>query len=305
MRTCIQLEGPRAYRRAQRVHNGGGGGGRGRASGLPLRTLHKPATPKRHAARTCLYIFAARLLYFSSICRHRALQRMLVRWLGSATHHARGRARTHTHTHTHTHTRAHTCHGARVLGRPTLRLEKRLGVGIAAHPHDVQLVIGPLVQLARPHKGDVHTHAAVHGRAVQADENTIGNRGPRRVPLAAVKAGLQRGGGRGGVGGTNKAEEKRRCPSRRRSWHAKGCNTTRGRPAQTPMLSMYSGVRARPIKPGLGPSWAGRGNETGTGRLPRRFDVATAAARRRQAARAAPAASYSARQAPSGLRCSM
>jgi len=58
--------------------------------------------------------------------------------------------------------------------------------------HGDELVSLPLVHLGTTHKCEVHAQRAVDTGAIQAHENAVGRRGPRRVLGAAVKARLRK-----------------------------------------------------------------------------------------------------------------
>lgn len=68
--------------------------------------------------------------------------------------------------------------------------EERPRITVTPSLHGLHLGRLPLVQLDAPHEGDMHTHVAVHRRAVIADEDAVRRRGPGRVARRAVKANL-------------------------------------------------------------------------------------------------------------------
>lgn len=66
------------------------------------------------------------------------------------------------------------------------------GIGIPAELHVTQLLPRPVgVELCGAHEREVHAQAAVHRRAVQADEHSVRHRRPRRVLRVAVETYLR------------------------------------------------------------------------------------------------------------------
>jgi len=66
-------------------------------------------------------------------------------------------------------------------------------VRIAAQLHLAQLQPGPVgVQVGAAHEGQVHAQVAVHGGAVDANEDAVGDGGPSGRLGRAVEAGLRR-----------------------------------------------------------------------------------------------------------------
>ena len=62
-------------------------------------------------------------------------------------------------------------------------------IGVAAHLHGAELQPWPVgVQLGGLDEGEVHAQGAVHGWAVDAQEDAVGTAGPGGVAVAAVKA---------------------------------------------------------------------------------------------------------------------
>lgn len=65
-------------------------------------------------------------------------------------------------------------------------------IDVPAKLHVPELFPCPVgVELRGSHEREVHAEAAVHGRAVQADEHSVRHRRPRRVLRVAVETYLR------------------------------------------------------------------------------------------------------------------
>ena len=74
--------------------------------------------------------------------------------------------------------------------RHPVLLEKLRRVAITAHPHDIQLLLRPLIQVTRSHKRYMDAHSTVHGAAVKTEKYSVRCRRPRRISRRAIKAYL-------------------------------------------------------------------------------------------------------------------